>query len=48
MPRDRVSFGDGRKVYKETLQVMDIILIGIVSRLQIYVKIYKIIQFTHN
>ena len=31
-----MSFGDGRKVYKETLQVMDIILIvGIVSRLQI-------------
>ena len=48
MPRDRVSFGDGRKVYKETLQVMDIILIvGIVSRLQIYVKIYQIIQFKY-
>ena len=41
-----MSFGTGRKVYKETLQVMDIILIvGIVSRLQIYVKIYQIIQF---
>ena len=43
-----MSFGDGRKVYKETLQVMDIILIvGIVSRLQIYVKIYQIIQFKY-
>ena len=41
-----MSFGTGRKVYKETLQVMGIILIvGIVSRLQIYVKIYQIIQF---
>ena len=43
-----MSFGDGRKRYKETLQEMDLILIVvIVSSLQIYVKIYQIMQFKY-